>query len=129
VSIKDDEGNPIKGTDGKVVYEDKKDVNGDVIYRINEWGAVGEWMWDNRHTFNGISALPYNAESYIQAPFEDCSEEKYKEMAKSLHRIDLTKVIEIEDNTDLSGELACSGGACEVDVDMKSLSNPSGETV
>jgi hypothetical protein len=27
---------------------------------------------------------------------------------------DLSKVIELQDNTDLSGELACAGGACEI---------------
>ena len=41
---------------------------------------------------------------------------------KLLTDIDLTKVIELDDNTDLSGELACSGGSCEIDVDLKSLS-------
>ena len=30
------------------------------------------------------------------------------------HEIDLSKVIETNDNTDLSGELACAGGACEI---------------
>jgi hypothetical protein len=33
---------------------------------------------------------------------------------KTLTEVDLSKVIEIEDNTDLSGEVACAGGACEV---------------
>ena len=33
---------------------------------------------------------------------------------KSLSDVDLSKVIEIEDNTDLSGELACAGGSCEI---------------
>ena len=28
--------------------------------------------------------------------------------------VDLSNVMETEDNTDLSGELACSGGSCEV---------------
>ena len=28
--------------------------------------------------------------------------------------IDLSKVIEDDDNTNLTGELACAGGACEV---------------
>jgi hypothetical protein len=32
----------------------------------------------------------------------------------SLTNIDLTKVTEEEDNTDLKGEVACAGGACEV---------------
>jgi ribonucleoside-diphosphate reductase alpha chain len=128
ISIKDEEGNAIKSTDGKVIKESKKDENGNPIYRINEWGAIGEWMWDNRHTFNGISVLPYDGGSYIQAPFEDCTKEKYDEMNKSLHNIDLTKVIEIEDNTDLSGELACAGGACEIDIDLSTIKD-SGETV
>ena len=35
-------------------------------------------------------------------------------MTKTLHKVDLTKIIEVEDNTDLSGELACAGGSCEV---------------
>jgi hypothetical protein len=33
---------------------------------------------------------------------------------KSLNNIDLSRVIELDDNTDLSGELACAGGACEI---------------
>ena len=128
VSVKDEEGNPIKGTDGKVVFDTKKDDSGNVVYRINEWGAVGEWMWDNRNSFNGISVLPYNGGTYMQAPFEDCTEEKYNEMMKSLTNIDLTKVIETTDQTNLSGELACAGGACEVDVDINQLTKSSGET-
>jgi hypothetical protein len=33
---------------------------------------------------------------------------------KSLSSVDLTKVIELKDNTNLSGEVACAGGACEI---------------
>jgi hypothetical protein len=33
---------------------------------------------------------------------------------KSLHDVDLSKIVELEDDTDLSGEVACAGGACEV---------------
>ena len=33
---------------------------------------------------------------------------------KSLIEVDLTKVVEETDNTDLTGELACAGGVCEV---------------
>ena len=40
--------------------------------------------------------------------------ETYDAMMKSLHNIDLSNVIELDDNTDLSGELACAGGACEI---------------
>jgi len=32
----------------------------------------------------------------------------------TLRDVDLSKVIELEDMTDLAGEAACAGGACEV---------------
>ena len=35
-------------------------------------------------------------------------------MSKVLSDVDLTKITETDDNTDLSGELACAGGSCEV---------------
>lgn len=80
----------------------------------NEWEAVGVWMWINRDTFNGLSVLPYDNGSYIQAPFTDCTKEEYEEMLTKLKDIDLSRVIELDDNTDLQGEAACIGGACEI---------------
>jgi ribonucleoside-diphosphate reductase alpha chain len=71
-------------------------------------------MWENREYYNGLSVLPYDGGSYTQAPFEDISKSAYERMMKSLTEIDLTKVVETEDNTDLSGELACAGGSCEI---------------
>ena len=89
-------------------------VSATVSLKEDEWELAGEWMWNNREYYNGLSVLPYNGGTYQQAPFEDCTEETYNEMMKSLSNVDLTKVIELTDNTDLSGELACSGGNCEV---------------
>ena len=71
-------------------------------------------MWSNRDYYNGLSVLPYDGGTYTQAPFEDITEDKYNEMSKVLSDVDLTKVTETDDNTDLSGELACAGGSCEV---------------
>ena len=89
-------------------------VSATVSIREHEWKAVGEWMWENKEYYNGLSVLPYDGGTYIQAPFEDCTKERYEELMKTLTEVDLSKVIEIEDNTDLSGEVACAGGACEV---------------
>ena len=89
-------------------------ISATVSIKNDEWGAVGEWMWENRKFYNGLSVLPYDGGTYIQAPFEDCTEEKYNEMMKSLTNVDLSKVIELADNTNLSGEVACAGGACEI---------------
>lgn len=92
----------------------KRDENGIKTIKKNEWPEVGEWMWENRETFNGISVLPYDGGSYIQAPFTNCTEETYNEMMKTLSKIDLSKVIELDDNTDLRGEVACGSGGCEL---------------
>ena len=81
---------------------------------IDEWKAVGEWMWNNKDTFNGLSVMPYDNGSYVQAPFEDCTEEVYKILEAYLKEIDLTKVIEIDDNTEHTQEIACSGGQCSI---------------
>ena len=89
-------------------------VSATISVKDSEWLDVGEWMWENRGVYNGLSVLPYDGGTYKQAPFEDCSKETYEAMLEGLSNVDLTKVIEIEDNTDLSGELACAGGACEV---------------
>jgi ribonucleoside-diphosphate reductase alpha chain len=89
-------------------------VSATVSVRDDEWDVTGEWMWDNRKYYNGLSVLPYDGGTYKQAPFEDIDEAKYLELSTKLKGIDLTKVIEEEDDTDLSGEIACSGGLCEL---------------
>jgi ribonucleoside-triphosphate reductase len=89
-------------------------VSATISIKDAEWLDVGEWMWENRDVYNGLSVLNYDGGTYQQAPFEDCSKETYDAMLKSLQKIDLTKVVEIDDNTNLTGELACAGGACEI---------------
>jgi len=89
-------------------------ISATVSIKDTEWDMVGEWMWDNRKFYNGLSVLPYADHTYIQAPFEDCTKEKYEEMMKSLSNIDLSKVVEMADNTDLKGEVACGADGCEI---------------
>jgi ribonucleoside-diphosphate reductase alpha chain len=96
--------------------ENKNNVSVTVTIKPNEWEEVGEWMWSNRNNFTALSVLPEDLGSYMQAPYETISKEEYEELVSSLHAIDLTKVVELEDNTDLQGEVACGGGrgGCEV---------------
>jgi ribonucleoside-diphosphate reductase alpha chain len=89
-------------------------VSATISVKEAEWADVGEWMWENRASYNGLSVLPYDGGTYTQAPFEDCSKETYEAMLASLTNIDLTKITEEEDNTDLKGELACAGGVCSL---------------
>ena len=94
--------------------QNSHNVSATISLKDAEWNDVGEWMWENRNNYNGLSVLPHDGGSYIQATFEDCYVEKYDAMLKSLKKVDLTKIIETDYNTDLTGELACAGGACEI---------------
>ena len=89
-------------------------VSATISLKEDEWDKAGDWMWNNRDCYNGLSVLPYDGGTYTQAPFEDVSEDEYNERMKHLSVINLENVVEIDDNTDLSGELACAGGSCEV---------------
>lgn len=89
-------------------------VSATVSIKDDEWEHVGEWMWDNKESYTGISVLPYDGGTYQQTPFEDCSEETFNKMFDLLKDIDLTKVIETENNTNLNDQVACAGGACTV---------------
>jgi hypothetical protein len=92
----------------------KHNVSITVSVKDDEWDKVADWMWENRKVYNGITVLPHDGGEYKQAPFEDCSREEYERRLQSLKRIDLTQVIEQDDLTNLTGELACSGGACTI---------------
>ena len=89
-------------------------VSATVSLKQEEWDAAGKWMWENREHYNGLSVLPYDGGTYTQAPFEDISKVNYDMAMAHLKNVDLTRISETEDETDLSGELACAGGACEI---------------
>jgi len=89
-------------------------ISATVSIKDDEWEEVGNWMWTNKQAYNGLSVLPYSNHTYKQAPFEDCDKDTFDRLMKSLTEVDLTKIIEMTDTTNLKGELACAGGACEV---------------
>jgi ribonucleoside-diphosphate reductase alpha chain len=91
-------------------------ISATVSIKDDEWETVGEWMWENRKFYNGLSVLPFSDHTYVQAPFEDCTKEKYEEMSSHLHSIDLSNVVELSDNTDLKDQVACAGGSCEIAI-------------
>ena len=93
----------------------KNNVSATISIKKDEWEDVGEWMWNNRSKYSGLSMLPYDGGSYIQAPFEECSEEEYERLMKSLVDVDLTQIIEHTDETNLQGSVACSNGACTIE--------------
>jgi ribonucleoside-triphosphate reductase len=89
-------------------------VSATISLKESDWDLTGEWMWNNREYYNGLSVLPYDGGTYVQAPFEDITEETYNKMFEYLQDIDLSKIVEEKDETNLTGELACAGGSCEI---------------
>jgi ribonucleoside-triphosphate reductase (thioredoxin) len=89
-----------------------------VSVKPDEWDRVTTWMWNNKDYYNGISLLDFNGGTYPQMPFEDITKEQYEELnaklAEKIKSFEITDVKEEEDFTDLKGESACAGGACEV---------------
>lgn len=85
-----------------------------ISVKEDEWSTLAEWMWSHREEYNGISVLPYHGGTYKQAPFEDITEEEFYRLEGHLDSVDLTKVHEEADNTDLAGEVACGADGCEI---------------
>jgi ribonucleoside-diphosphate reductase alpha chain len=99
---------------GHISGDNTHNVSATISIDDEEWKTVGNWMWENKEFYNGISVLPYDNHSYLQAPFEEISEEEYNKRVSSLHSLDLTKIMEIDDNVEFSQISACSGSQCEI---------------
>jgi ribonucleoside-triphosphate reductase (thioredoxin) len=94
--------------------ENFNNISATVSIKDGEWEKVGQWMWNNKASYNGLSVLPYDMGNYQQAPFEDITKEHFDTMEKSLRAIDLSQVFEPDDSTDHHAEAACAGGACAI---------------
>ena len=83
-------------------------------YRDNEFLSVGQWIYNNFDKVSGISFLPYDGHVYQQAPYEPISTEEYEELVAKMPQSIDWNVVEQQDTTVGSQELACHGGACEI---------------
>ena len=99
---------------GHVRGDNTHNVSATISIDTFDWIKVGQWMWDNREVYNGLSVLPYFGGSYKQAPFEDITDMQYYEKLSHLTSVDLTKVMELDDTVDFGQVAACAGGACEI---------------
>lgn len=93
---------------------DMHNVSCTINYKPEEVEALAAKMWETRDIYSGISLLPFDGGSYQQAPFETCDETKFQELNKLVKDIDLTKVLEMDDQTNMAEQLACAGGVCEI---------------
>ena len=91
-----------------------------ISVKAEEWFEVGNFVYDHFNEMSGVSFLPSSDHIYQQAPYQDVSEDAYKDMLSLMPKsIDwaLLKNYETEDGTKSSQTLACSGDTCEL-VDL-----------
>lgn len=84
--------------------------------REDEWLEVGDFVYKNFEWMSGVSFLPHDGGTYLQAPYEEIDEETYQKLLDSMPSVDFTQLgsYESEDHTTASQELACKGGSCEL---------------
>ena len=80
----------------------------------NDWPSVGAWTWDHFDEISGVSYLPYDGGTYRQAPYEECTEEQYKELKARVPSINWKDLKEVTDNVEGAQMLACAAGVCEI---------------
>ena len=88
-----------------------------VYYTDDEFLQIAQWIWENFDATSGISLLPVSDHVYQQAPYEDITYDKYRELVKDMPKeVNWSELSQFEqdDNTTGSQELACVGGACEI---------------
>ena len=89
-----------------------------VSVKEDEWVNTAAWVYDNFDDISGISFLPFSDHSYRQAPYQDCTEQEYKELVKQMPKnVNWGALAEYEtkDYTSASQEFACtSAGGCEL---------------
>jgi len=100
---------------GHRIGDNTHNVSCTINIKDTEWDEVREYIWENNESFTAISCLPHSDHNYQQAPFEDTDAATYERLVQTLTGVDLTKVIEPEDNTSLADNLACYGQSCNLE--------------
>jgi ribonucleoside-diphosphate reductase alpha chain len=85
-----------------------------VSVKDEEWVEVGAWVYKHFDEMSGVSFLPFSDHTYVQAPYEDITEEQYNAMLSQEYKVDWSLFKEQEDNTEGVQQLACVAGVCEV---------------
>jgi ribonucleoside-triphosphate reductase (thioredoxin) len=86
-----------------------------VYVKEEDWPAVGAWVWKHFDEISGISFLPWDGGTYVQAPYEEITSNEYDTLKASMPvSIDWESFIEVTDNVEGAQQLACVAGVCEI---------------
>ncbi len=82
----------------------------------DEWIEVADWLYKNWDIIGGLSFLPREKHVYRLAPYEEITKDEYEKRIKSFPKLDFSKIVtyEREDETEVSQQLACVSGTCEI---------------
>lgn len=124
---------PVKSPEGKTKYQQtaleqlenyKKtmlyytDFNTSITVHVrdNEWDDVANWVNNNKDWIVAISFLPLDDSMYQLLPYEEISEEVYKEMKSKMVRFNPSLISKYESSYqefDVNDD-SCSTGACPI---------------
>lgn len=80
-----------------------------VSVKDDEWDEVGQWVYQNWDSVGGLSFLPFDGGTYVQAPYETVDE------LPPQVEVDWSKLKDYENGTlERETELACTGGVCAI---------------
>jgi ribonucleoside-diphosphate reductase alpha chain len=81
-----------------------------------EWGAVGDWVYQHFDAITGLAFLPRSNHMYQLAPYEEIDAATYERLLAAFPTLDYRELClyEFDDMTTSSGELACTGDRCEI---------------
>lgn len=94
-------------------------VSNTITVKADEWDDVAEIIWKHRKYFTGVSLLAeFGDKEYQHAPREEVINDKdeaiWQHLIAEYKPIDWLELKEEDDNTEMAGEVACSGGACQL---------------
>jgi len=99
---------------GHVSGENTNNISATLTLNEDDWDLVGRWLWENKKFYNGLTIIPRDGGNYKQAPHEEITPEQYEDMMEHIKSINMKSVTEEEDNTNLTDQVACGGGSCEL---------------
>lgn len=87
-----------------------------ISVKDDEWMDVAAWCYKHFDVLSGVAFLPFDPNTYPQAPYQEITKEEYEKAVKAMPKLDWSRLSEFEkeDNTTGSQELACTGGLCEI---------------
>lgn len=82
-----------------------------VYYKKEELTEIKKWLKENyKDSIKSVSFLLHKEHGFQQAPYEEITEEKYKELIKNIKSIEKVK-LETDKTTDVD---ECKGGVCPI---------------